>query len=318
MGYDRKKAIKYAETYWDRPCDDGVFWATDGVRNVAHWRVKLKAPEKDGWAARFVDDGTGGEHAVFRRTVAGKLEEKEIQPWAGLADCAHYLSRCVTAGGVKIQERGVTSLIHALQARKDTKTLAEQVNRAQGQRIVNSGVLKEGDMIGYFNVSSTGDYGGARRFTHSTMYTGKLDAADDGRVTCHTMSRFKGKGVFDSWWLHDKQYAYTFIHFSADDTLSPIAATLEGYWEVKMGTGTAWIHMERWGTAHWLKRAPASKTETLTASAWTDRAYWFATGATITIIWRKTGLINVWVPISDGNCASMINGVLPGWAKRLA
>ena len=320
MAYDRTKSVSYAEKHWDRPCDDGVFWTTSGVLNVAHLRVKHKAPEKDGWGVRFIDNGTGGEKAVFRRTVAGKVEDKLIHEWAGLADCAHYLSRCMTAGGVKIEKRGVRSLISALQARRDTKTLGEKVTRKQGQVIVNSGVLKEGDIIGYFQVNSDsgGDYGGARRYTHSTMYTGKLDSTDDGRVTCHTKSRFKGKGWFDKWWLHDGQYAYTFIHFSSDDTPSPLAASLEGYWEVKIGGGTAWFHVERWGTAHWLKRRPTSKNETLTAAAWTDKAYWFKTGGLITILWRNTGLMFVWTPAGDGNCISMLNGMLPGWAKRLS
>ena len=35
MGYDRDKAIQYAEKYWDRPCDDGVFWLSNVVVNVA-------------------------------------------------------------------------------------------------------------------------------------------------------------------------------------------------------------------------------------------------------------------------------------------
>ena len=31
MAFDRDKAINYADTHWNIPCDDGVFWLTDGA-----------------------------------------------------------------------------------------------------------------------------------------------------------------------------------------------------------------------------------------------------------------------------------------------
>ena len=107
MRYDRDAAVAYARQYWDRPCDDGIFWRTDYAVDVAQMRKALHASAKDGWEARFVPDDAGAEHAVFRREVGGKVDEIEVQPWDGLADCAHFLSRCLTAGGFSIREISV-------------------------------------------------------------------------------------------------------------------------------------------------------------------------------------------------------------------
>src|SRR5215831_12501612 len=124
MGYDRSAAVKYAEQHWNIPCDDGVIWLTNESINIEAKRKELKAPAADGWQALFVSDHPNfSEKAVFRRTVGGIIEEKLIHDWRGLADCAHFLSRALSEGGVKVQERGVSELVNTLQRRSDTKTL---------------------------------------------------------------------------------------------------------------------------------------------------------------------------------------------------
>jgi hypothetical protein len=185
MRYDRAAAVGYARRFWDRPCDDGIFWRTDYAVDVAGMRKVLHAPAKDGWEARFVPDGAGAEHAVFKRDT-GDPNEIEIQPWDGLADCAHFLSRCLSAGGFAIKEISVPKLVNHLKGRGDTKVLAERVTRERGQGIVDTGILKKGDMLGYFNISPEGDYGGRRQYSHGTMFIGKIRAGDEGRITCHT------------------------------------------------------------------------------------------------------------------------------------
>src|SRR5258706_4308014 len=109
MAYVRSKAVDYARRYWNQPCADGTFWFADTEIMVARKRRDLKALEKDGWIARFVDDGSGGEEAVFLRANAagksipnltGKCDPILIAPSAGLADCAHFLSDCLTHGGL--------------------------------------------------------------------------------------------------------------------------------------------------------------------------------------------------------------------------
>jgi hypothetical protein len=128
---------------------------------------------------------------VFQREVKGTLEEKEIQPGDGLADCAHFLSRCLTAGGFSAQEISVPKLVEHLKRRPDTKVLAERVTQERGQRIVDSGIFKRVDMLGYFNIDPRGDYGGRRQYSHSTMFVGKIRSGDVGRITSTRSRAFR-------------------------------------------------------------------------------------------------------------------------------
>ena len=307
MRYDRDAAIGYARQYWDQPCDDGLFWRTDYPVHIEKMRKLLRAPSSEGWQARFVPDGLGSEHAVFQREVKGTLEEKEIQPWDGLADCAHFLSRCLTAGGFSVQEISVPKLVEHLKHRPDTKVLAERVTQEQGQRIVDSGILKKGDMLGYFNIDPHGDYGGRRQYSHSTMFVGKIRSGDVGRITCHTKSRFAGLSSFpDEWHLSDAAYAYTFIHISRDDRPQmSLRSTLHGWWK-KTDRGDfyyLWVDGRFAFTMHAARsphESPALSMET---------GYYFSEGGRITLIWRLTGDVEQWLSAGQHEFAGILNGV---------
>jgi hypothetical protein len=317
---NRDSAVKYAEKYWNIPCDDGVFWLTNERIVVEAKRKELKAPAADGWQAMFVKgDGTDPEKAVFRRTVAAVTEEKLISGWAGLADCAHFLSRCLTAGGVKVDERGVRELVAALQARSDTKTLCERVPRDRAQRVIDTGIFKKADMFGYFNVSPTGDFGGSLAYTHSTMYVGKIDSAGVGGVTCHTVARFPPRSwVNDSWWLHDG-YTYTLIHFNTDDPVpnQQKAAGLEGWWRLDYAGRSEYYYISKDGRARYTKRAPKSAKDRIHPGE--GSAYWFMDlVGKITFIWKASGTVEVWSPgVGATKYSSMINGAIPGVVTNL-
>ena len=299
MKLDRAKAVDYARTHWNTVSDDGVFWLTGEPINVERKRRELGAPIASGWQFRFVPDGAGGEKAVFQNPPQ---PEKLVQAWDGLADCAHFLSRCLHAGGMPASSLSVPVLVGLLQARPDTRTLAERVTRAQGQNIVDSSVLKEGDFIGYFNISPTGDFGGARQYSHSTMYVGKIavgGGAAVGRVTCHTMSRFGGLTppvINDEWHLGSDHYQYTFIHFSDDDAsrASFLQANKEfvGWWRVD-GPIPVYQYNDDHGRAYFTFQEPKSPNAHLGPQ---ETAYWFLQGAAPDIVftWRKTGTVDVW------------------------
>lgn len=318
MAYDRDAAVDYADRHWNIPCDDGILWLSNEKLVIEFKRRELRAPAVEGWKPMFVDgDGTDPEKAVFRRTVGANIEEKIINGWDGLADCAHFLSRCLTAGGVKVDERGVAQLVATLQARSDTKTLCEQVPRDNAQRVIDTGLFKKGDMLGYFNVSPAGDYGGRQSYTHSTMYVGKLDAAGVGGVTCHTVARFPPRSwINDSWWLHDG-YTYTLIHFSDDDPNTLVTTGLEGWWQLDYLGRTEYYYIFKDGRARYTKHAPKSAKDPMHLVEGT--AYWFAdAGRKVTFVWRKTGTVEVWSPGSGASdFSSVINGVTPGAVTRL-
>jgi hypothetical protein len=325
MAYDRDAAVNHADTHWNIPCDDGKFGLTNDRPAVATKRKELHAPAADGWQPMFVDDGmhADGTHAekfVFRRTVGAVTEEKIINEWDGLADCAHFLSECLSKGGAKVDEWGVAGLVSTLQNRSDTKTLCERVPQDRAQRVIDTGIFKKGDMLGYFNVSPTGDFGGRQAYAHSTMFVGKFGSPpDDGRVTCHTVCRFpKRSWVEDRWWLTD-HYTYTLIHFTAGDpTPDPKrTAALEGWWTLTYASRTEYYYIFKDGRARYSRKAPKSAKDQMHAID--GHAYWFMDGAgKVTFIWKATGTVEVWSPGGDvTSYSSMINGVTPGVVAKL-
>ncbi len=287
----------------------------------------MAAPARDGWVFQFVtyQDAAGEvmEKAVFRQGTTEKL----VQDWRGLSDCAHFLSRCLSAGGITgASSVYVPELVRILQLRADTRTLAEKVNRSQGQNIVDSGILKPGDMIGYFNISSQGNFGGARRYSHSTMYVGKLGVKGSlptGRVACHSVSRFSGltsRLVSDEWHLDDPHYTYTFIHFSEDDNESALlikaVPQFSGWWEVSVPRASPVFQFNRpTGSAVFTTRRPTSA-RTVPLG---QRAYWFATSLTppvsVSFTWRTDGTVDIWTP---GATAREFNVITNGTTTRTA
>lgn len=326
MAYKRTDAVSFADAHWNTPADDGIFWLSNQSVSISQVRLHnviptsswKKAPVGEGWQPFFVDDGLGGEKAVFQRVVGGTTEEILINPWAGIADCAHFLSRCISAGGVKINERGVPSLVNTLQGLPNTKTLSEKVAKEAGQRVINSGIFKPGDMVGYFNIDPAGDYGGAKQYSHSAMYAGKIGGKTDGGITCHTICRFPGRSwVEDSWWLKPPgHYTYTLIHFSDDDpTPDPVkAAALPGWWQLDY-SGRTEYYLMRSGSVTYTKKAPTKGQTTVHLPEGT--AYWFmASNGEITFTWKKSGTVEVWTP-AGSVYTSKINGAIPGVLTKL-
>jgi hypothetical protein len=328
MAYVRNNAVRFADTHWNIPADDGIFWLTGEsvsieqvrARNVIPTRFWKRAPASEGWQPFFVDDGSGGEKAVFHRVRAGVTEEILINPWDGIADCAHFLSRCLTVGGLKIADISVPSLVNKLQALPNTKTLCERVPTGPARRVIDSGVFKPGDMIGYFNIDPAGDYEGRKAYSHSAMYVGKIGGVTDGGITCHTICRFPGRSwVEDSWWLKPPgHYTYTLIHIADDDPArDPTkAAAIAGWWQLDYAGRTEYYLVQRTGTATYTKKAPTSGQAVVHLAEGT--AYWFmASTGEITFTWRKTGTVEVWTPAAGGGYTSKVNGAIPGVLTKL-
>ena len=152
---DRTAALDFAEKNWDRPCtDDDQIMVRGGVgfKQVSAERKRLDAPVSGGWEARFVYNGRTddqrGDEAVFIKALPaadpggvtipdlpGRWLKKTIQEWAGLNDCAHYLSRCLINGKAGVPEvEKVGPLIENLIKLPPTKakTLVEKVPKSAG------------------------------------------------------------------------------------------------------------------------------------------------------------------------------------------
>jgi hypothetical protein len=199
----------------------------------------------------------------------------------------------------------VGDLVNKLQARADTKTLCEKVSQAGAQRVIDSGIFDKGDMVGYFNIDPQGDYSGARRYTHSTMYVGKMDGV--GRITCHTKARFGRQYYDDPWYLHAGSYDYTLIHIASDDPPLPAATAkrMEGWWTVTYPGRTEYYKFEQNGTVRYTLTKPKTKSQPISAAG---SAYYFERSGTLIVIWRKTGTIDRW-DLSSGETISLtVNG----------
>jgi hypothetical protein len=238
MSIDRDAAANYAKMYWNRACDDELVGIKQDHVRLTTKRKLMDAPADKGWIPYFRSDGQNGENAVFGRTVNGKLEFQDrpflIDVVDHLNDCTHYVSRCLLREGISIKEEfGANDLITSLLTpkRKDVKVLAEKTDQKTGQKIINSGVFKPGDVVGYSN--SKGHY------HHSAMFIKSADRSKGfaGGITCHSNCRFSGLTQNwngendDDWYIGSDAGPYTLIHFCEDDSSLPVGSPY-GWWKV--------------------------------------------------------------------------------------
>ena len=94
------------------PADDGILdqqhFDLDPfpvqIHNILRAPFWKRAPVADGWMPFFVDDGSGGEKAIFRRTIAGVTEEILINPWASLWIAPACFRSASRTGGLGVSE----------------------------------------------------------------------------------------------------------------------------------------------------------------------------------------------------------------------
>lgn len=141
MPLNRATVERYAEEHWFTPCDDHILLSNiKGQVDVENERHRLKAQGKlpgSGWKAVVLPEidnqnklVPGKERGCFIRSnpmgeeIIAPAKPPELQgtfdivPFYpiqgehdGLVDCAHYVSRCLTAGGVKIHCACVSGLV---------------------------------------------------------------------------------------------------------------------------------------------------------------------------------------------------------------
>lgn len=307
MFYNRADAMEFALDFWDRPCrsdkhPNGAL-GLDSARDVPVERVwdQRKAPPAK-YDLRFVYNPDTDRDDLVAVPKANDDARVPILDGKQLEDCAHFLSECLKAGGLRIAEQwSVPMLLMALRENEDAtptpiaKTLAEKVSRAAAQTIIDAKLLRIGDMIGYV---ADGKY------AHSAMYTGELDGV--GRVTCHTKSRFMGKTpsqVPDAWFLSNPDYSFTLVHIS--EAHPPLLGDkLAGWWQVGKG-GTQFFFVTADGRAIRTGSAPKDGKAPRTLGAGDSRGYWFASPTEAKICWRADGGLATMKPAQDGKSAQV-------------
>jgi hypothetical protein len=281
--YNRTNAYYYADSFWDGPCHDNIIATSKGIVNVAtEFKKRLKGEKRSDWRAQFVwnfvDPKTGKKHMEAACFIHNRTKQEVMFcPWKGMNDCAHYVSRCLGDGGMtSVYAAGVPQLesnLIGLEKQKLTKTFGDKVDVDRGQRIVDSGILKQGDVIIYYNP-------GGRQGAHSSFYLG------EGKIACHTRARFE----FD--WPLDRTAKYRFIHFSHDDQppSSYLKRHLIGWWEVNWGTAKYYYYSSAEGKVAYQKTPPRDTSRGISSPA--QRGYWFGKNSREhTIIWAVTGTV---------------------------
>jgi len=327
MFYDRAAALEFAEDFWNRPCksdNHGAALGLDSARDVplASLWDQRKAPAASFEPLFVFNPATGRDDLVAmpkpgaRAKDGSALAPVPLVDGKKLEDCAHFLSRCLIAGGVAIKEQwSVPMLLIALRESEDAralpiaKTLAEKVPRAAAQRVIDAGLLHIGDMIGYF-----ADGG----FQHSAMFTGVRDGV--GRVTCHTKSRFMGQtpaGVSDAWHLDNAAFSFTLMHIPYRHPPAR-GDKMAGWWKVSSPLGTDYCYVRADGRAIRSAKEPASAKPPVAPAAGDTRGYWFEAGEAVKFCWRADGRVVTLTPNAGAATAKVaVDGAGGGTATKL-
>lgn len=266
MPFDRNAALTYASKYWNRACDDDRVAIESGSVPINDKRKAMDAPRDKGWEVYFVSDGGRGENAVFARMVGDKLVETKPDPVLTdlkdhLDDCTHYVSHCLLNEGITVKPTNrANELIEALIKNPNAKVLALKTDQTEGQKIIDSGIFKVGDVVGYYAEEKG-------RYHHSAMYIGDANSTGGkikGGITCHSVCRFGGRTQAwngandDAWFINETSGSYTLIHFTADDP-QLLDGNLLGWWQL----GDNYYRVAADGTAKSTKIAPRDKDERL-------------------------------------------------------
>jgi hypothetical protein len=320
--FDRNNALNYANKYWNRACDDDRIAIESGAVSVNDKRKAMDAPRDKGWEVYFVSDGGRGENAVFARMVGGKLAETKPDPVLTdqtnhLDDCTHYVSRCLINEGINVKETNrANELIEALIKNPNAKVLALKTDQTEGQKIIDSGVFKVGDVVGYYAE-------GKGRYHHSAMYIGDANSTGGkitGGITCHSVCRFGGRTQAwngandDGWFINDGSGSYTLIHFTNDDP-QLLDGNLFGWWQL----GKNYYRIAADGTAKSTKVAPRNEEERVRHGDAT--AQLLQGSGEVIFIWQKPhGLIEVekWsIGMRTRDVATVRTAAGPDTATRL-
>ncbi|HET7544399.1 MAG TPA: hypothetical protein VFK05_31225 [Polyangiaceae bacterium] len=326
MRFDRKKVLAHATSYWYRPCEDGLVWLSERPIRIEAERAARKLSSD--WVPVFLQtdfiryrDGLffiRNKHlsqlAIYRYHELEIPESDKIlvQGWNGLNDCTHFVSECLSAGGLIIHELNVAGLVRTLQGRSDVQTLAEFVDFSLAKRIVQSGVMKEGDIIAFGTAAKNFSHG------HAVVYMG------NNQVCNHTHlnhPEFTGGNELDTkgnW----ERYSTTgtghtrvlLFHYKDDLAVSARSPTL-GYWSVSWRGHTYYYYFEGSGRISYTSHAPTDKAHA--PAAVDGKGYWFDNSGAIKICWTKTGTLETFRSTGSNTMAGTWNDAEPISATKL-
>ena len=305
---NRSGVASFAKANWDIPCPDNKVAGIHLPSSLAVARAALKkraVTDIETWSAIFLRETNTNKEGLYlvhpeamanakARHVHRDVDDSQIQlihEDAGLLDCAHYLSQALTDNGITVNTDSAPHLMQVMQNRADTRTLAKQTDALNAKRILESGIIGDGDLI---------FYGKDGAIHHSAILLDKV------KITCHTLSRHPSTwdnafnlGASDGW-------RYTIVHFVAADEPKPSGARvtdLPGWWTIQFENRDYYYFFDLdSGRVIWtLKKPLNAKTKVQDVQG---RGYWFDINGVVTICWTSSGSTEVITLSADGQSLS--------------
>ena len=328
---NRDSVVAHADAYWYRPCEDGKLWLSNKPIVIRDERVARKLSESE-WDPVFLnyDDSRYIDGLYFvrkslaqpsqlaqRQYYAPRFAETDLVQvidWNGPNDCTHFVSECLSKGGVAIAELSVEPLLKALKARIDTKTLASFVDVRTAERIVTSGIMAPGDVIIFGQADKTFSHHG-----HAVLYMGNNQVANHTHLNHPKFNCITPQFGAGHW----QQYTgaptghtlVVLVHFSAGDADPLRSPTLLGWWAMTWRNRNYYYFFDKRGGVQWTSKLPTNRTQ---APQFPEgKGYWFQLGQEIKICWTETGNVEVYPPIARSGLNGRWNGVEPVVGTKL-
>ena len=322
MGSEFRDKIKgYADKFWFIPCKDNLVWACCMNRPINVQEEIKKRKLSDGeWKGRFLYYGSpeaGMEEGLFLVKGANATNPKcfeaskfpdrimlcswsdkreslpERPPYWGLNDCAHFVSECLGAADIKVPTPSAPVLLSLLRGLGETKTLGLTISKDNAERIIDSGIMKFGDVLIFSHDRQT--------HNHCTVYLG------NGKIAMHTHSNHPDDPQWSGLWnlsANRNHPLVTLIHFGQDDSLTTAASWLPGWWKVTRQGITRHYYFDKNGRVGYSKQQPANSQRPILAPE--GKGYWFDSISKIKICWTTTGDLEEFS--ADGGKAGNMRG----------
>ncbi len=326
MKINRDMVVAHASSYWYTPCRDGLVWLSDRPIRIEAERAARKLNAD--WAAVFLQtdfiryrDGLffiRSKHLsqlasyTYHEANIPDSDKILVQPWEGLNDCTHFVSECLSAGGVPLHELNVGGLVKTLKARSDVQTLAEFVDFSLAKRIVQSGVMKRGDIIAYGTAAKNFSH------AHAVIYMGNNQVCNHTHLNHPSFTGGNDLDTHGNW----ERYATTgtghtrvlLFHFKDDVPVSAQSSML-GYWSVTWRGKTYYYYFEASGRVSYSSHTPANKKQA--PADFEGRGYWFENGGAIKMSWTKTGTLETLRSTGHNTMSGTWNDSVPISAAKL-
>jgi hypothetical protein len=167
------------------------------------------------------------------------------------------------------------------------------------RRVVETGILKPGDVIAYAGTNRAYVPHG-----HSVVYIGNKAVANHTRLNHPAFKGYEGgSGNWERYATPSRKHPLvSVIHFN-DDQVSPRERLLQGWWKIIFSSGQEFYYFFEDFPAHckvwWTRQAPLNSKKAPPGDR-NRQGYWFDRGGSGFVnCWSSTGSVERYIMVSD-------------------